>query len=273
MELEFLSTDAELQKKHESENNRVAVIVTVIWTILVIVILVLPFFYRLFPIPEAEGLMASFGNVEVAGGDQNTPNPENQVTNTNPVTTDTKVEKVETNDNPEDPTIKTEDVKVTPNPNPSPNPQPNPNPTPNPEPNPNPNALFPGGGGKGTDKGGGTQGNPGGIGDLGGTGRGDQGKGNGVIGNRTIEKKCDDAVTNNTGVDEDGVVWVSICVAEDGKVTSAESVSQTVRGDVTTITSIKLRDLAVKCAKNYRYKAAPGQGTACGTIPIYFGKQ
>lgn len=268
MDITNQETIEQMRQEDDRSSRRKSTIITFIFTVLVLVVLLFPFFYRLFPIPEAAGLMASFGNVEIAGGNADTPNPENNnVAKTTP--TETKVEKVETNTNPDDPAIKTDNVKTNPNPNPQPNP--NPNPQPNPNPTVNNNALF-GGGGSGNNTGPGKQGAPDGVDDLGGTGRGDKGNGHGAIGNRGIVQKCP-GVRYDSGAEEIGTAWVFICIDEGGKVVEANVVAKNNFGEPTTITSSSLRKLAVQCAKEYQYEPAKGQGQACGTIPIFFGKQ
>ena len=101
-------------------------------------------------------------------------------------------------------------------------------------------------------------------------GNGDKGNGQSGIAKRRIINKCDE-VTNTSNADEEGVVWVSICVDASGRVSEAKAVTKTPRGEITTISSKKLKDLAVTCAQQYRYE--PGEGEDCGTIPIYFGQR
>ena len=267
----------EIKQIHRRSN-----IGTGIVAIIIILILLYPFFKTQFPIPEAEGLMVAFGDNLDAGGageinstPYSPPPPPPQ-----PVQPD-KIEEKATVEDKDDPiVIKPTEKPKTPTPpqptTPSTNTTPNPTPAP-PQPQVNTDALFPGmgggtGNGTGTGNGSGKQGAPDGVGDLGGTGRGNQGNGTGAVGNRHIKQKCT-SVVNDTNWDEEGVAWIFICVNEQGKVTEAAFQKNTSRGEISTITSQYQRNLAEKCAKEYTYDSALGQGTACGSIPIYFKKQ
>lgn len=240
--------------------------------VLIIIFFVFPFFSTIYPIPEAEGLMASFGNVEYAGGnDSDNPNPptedepQPQETPTEPVVEE--VEDVETveDDNSEPVKTTTEPVKTTTEPVKTTNTNTNTNSEP--KKTVNTNAMF-GGGGKGDDKGAGDQGNPLGKKEIGGgTGTGDQGNGDGRVGNRKIQQKCD-ALKNWEG--EQGVVWVFITVSKSGSVTEAEAKLKTKNG-ITSISNRNQWKIAEDCAKEYQYESAAY--TASGSIPIFFKKQ
>ena len=250
-----------------------------IFLVLVIIALFWPWFSTEFPIPEAEGLMASFGNVDVAGG--GAENPTEQVTNetqTEPQEEEQEeeqqeeevveeVEEVETSEMEDAPPVKTTtDVKPNTTKNTNTSTKSNNAPQDN-TPKVNSNALFGGGGGSGTGSGSGQQGSPDGRGDLGGTGRGDKGNGDGAIGNRPNIRKCDDYKSaNNAGWSESGRIVVRICVNAAGDVVSAEQVIK----KSTTISS-KMVNLALGCAKQYKYEAKPGAPSACGEITISFG--
>lgn len=237
--------------------------------ILVLIILIFPWFTTTYPIPEAEGLMASFGDVELAGGSEDfvkpaeptPPQPKPEPVVKQPVVEE---EDVETVKNDEDPVV---DEKPEPTPTP-PTPDPKPDPTPEP-PKPDPGSLFSGKGktnGKGTAQGDGVQGRPDGKGDLGGTGNGDKGKGRGKIGSRRNISKCEDYKKGSTSWQEKGTAVVTICVDARGKVVNAEFNRRK-----STITSQALIDLVVGCASEYRYEKAPGQPEACGDITIQLG--
>lgn len=267
--------DEETKSIHRRSN-----IWTGIFAIIILLILLYPFFRTELPIPEAEGLMVAFGDNPDAGGPGEfnptpsaPPPPAPQ-----PIVEKTPEEKTTVEDK-NDPIV----IKPTEKPQPTP-PQPT-TPTNNnsttttttPSQQVNTDALFPGGGGgtgtgTGTGSGAGKQGAPDGIGDLGGTGRGNQGNGTGAIGNRHIKQKCTSVLTD-TNWDEEGVAWIFICVSEQGKVIEANFQKNTSRGEISTITSQYQRTLAEKCAKEYTYDSALGQGQACGSIPIYFKKQ
>jgi hypothetical protein len=218
-----------------------------VFFILVVVCLVLPWYDTVYPLPEAEGLMASFGNVEIAGGDaQPTENVE-------PV--EEKVEEVETIDDKESPVI--EDVKENKDPKPTPVTEPTNNNT------VNPNSLF---NGTGTGNGNGQQGDPNGSGDLGGTGNGDKGTGDGKLGSRKNIRKCEDYKKADASWQESGKAVVDICVNANGEVVSAK-----INRRKSTITSQSLIDLVVGCANYYKYEKVPGAGNACGEITIKLG--
>ncbi len=242
------------------EDRRKGIIASTLFLIVVIIVLLFPFFSTIFPIPEAEGLAVAFGDVEVAGGGGEvvpTPNvptpPQPEENNPTDKTTidDPESEKLDDEKNDNKPT-------------------PNTNTNTNTNTSVNNDALFPGG--TGTGVGPGKQGDPLGTKDVGGTGRGDQGNGTGEVGNRRIIRKCDD-LTSNTSWDEEGTAWIYICVNEAGNVTEASFVSKTNRGDVSSITKKSQQNLAITCAKEYKYEPAAGKGMACGTIPIKFRKQ
>ena len=240
--------------------------------IVIILILLFPFFTTDFPIPEAEGAMVSFGNVDLAGGgdnlDPNTPTSPN----TPPPPEPDKPDEVDP-DVVDDPQA----VPVPKEPKPK---EPKPKPTETPpkpkEPDIDPNALFPPKpGGKGTGSGPGQQGRPDGQGDdplARGTGGGDKGDGTGKVGNRSIRQRCN-ALGQSTNWTEEGTVWVFICVSEQGKVVKAEAVTNAGANRISTVTSQNQRRIAENCAREYQYEPAPGMGEACGSIPIIFRKQ
>ena len=242
--------------------------------LLVLIILIFPFFSTVYPFPESEGMAVAFGNVDEAGGGENLdPNPVNEQDAPPPEPTEEQEIPAETVEDEEAPPLPPKEQEK-PKPNPT-----KPNPEPQPKPNPSPqepkreverNALFPGGGGQGTGSGSGQQGRPDGEGDNPlnrGTGRGEQGDGTGRIGNRRPESRC----TENLGnLPETGTAWVFICVNEQGKVIEAEF-RRTTAGKTSTISSEELKRVAERCAKQYVYPPAPaGSGTACGSIPIEF---
>ncbi|MFT5647344.1 MAG: hypothetical protein ACI976_002034, partial [Aureispira sp.] len=169
----------DFEKPEDKQKGRIGAI---FFVVIILIVLIFPWFTTTYPIPEAEGLMASFGDVELAGGSEDfvkpaEPTPPQPEPVVEPVVD--KVEDVETVENDADPVV---DVKPDPTPTP-PTPDPTPTPTP-PKPSVNDNALFGKGNtnGKGTSKGDGIQGTPDGKGDLGGTGNGDKGKGGGKLG-------------------------------------------------------------------------------------------
>jgi outer membrane biosynthesis protein TonB len=257
----------DFEKPEDKQKGRIGAITFVI---LVLALLIIPWFTTTYPIPEAEGLMASFGDVELAGGSEDFVKPaEPTPPQPEPVKVDPVVEKVdevETIENNEDPIV---DKKPDPTPTP-PTPTPEPTPTPTP-PKPDPGSLFPGNGktnGKGTGTGDGVQGTPDGKGDLGGTGNGDKGKGKGKIGSRRNVSKCEDYQTGSTSWQEKGTAVVTICVDARGKVVNADFNRRK-----STITSQSLINLAVGCAQEYRYEKAPGSPEACGDITIQFGER
>lgn len=229
----------------------------------VLLLLFIPWFTTTYPIPEAEGLMASFGDVEIAGGGGEVAEEvqeEQEETTTEQATDPVEevVEEVETAPSEDAPAVVAEPERSEPKPEAKPTPAP-------PKPRVNDNALFPGsgGGGNGSGNGPGQQGRPDGRDDLGGTGRGDRGTGSGEIGTRRNIRKCEDYQTGNTAWDEKGKAVITICVDERGKVTSAK-----INRRKSTITDLGVIRLMEGCARQYRYEAAPGKGEACGDITI-----
>lgn len=243
-----------------------------IFGVLVLVFFVFPFFSTIYPVPEAEGLMASFGNVEYAGGnDSDNPNPpteeepQPEETKTEPIVEE--VEDVETVEDDNSDPIKTTTEPVKTKTEPVKNNNDNTNTNSEPKKTVNTNAVF-GGGGDGDNTGPGDQGDPKGKKDIGGgNGTGDQGDGTGKIGNRKIKNKCD-ALKNWDG--EQGVVWVYITVNKSGTVTEAEAKLKTKNG-ISTITNRNQWKIAETCAKEYQYD--PAEHVASGSIPISFKKQ
>ena len=246
----------------------IAVLLFILFTLL------FPFFTSIFPIPEAEGLQVAFGDVEMAGGGgepQPNPTPSPSPAPSPPVVENTDITTV---DDKETDIVKPEDKKPTPPSPPTPNTNNNTNnnsnnSNTNSNPAVDPNSIF---GGFGNNSGKGKEGDPTGKKELGGTGRGDQGNGDGKVGNRAIREKCT-SVMNNTDWDEAGTAWVFICVDESGKVLEATFQAKTTRGDISSVTSTGQRSIAERCAKEYKYEPAAGQGTACGSIPVVFKKQ
>lgn len=250
----------DFEKPEDKQKGRIGAISFVV---IILIVLIFPWFTTTYPIPEAEGLMASFGDVELAGGSEDfvkpaEPTPPQPEPVVEPVVD--KVDDIETVENDEDPI-----VDETPEPTPTP-PTPDPTPTPTPpKPSVNDNALFGSSNtnGKGTSKGDGIQGTPDGKGDLGGTGNGDKGKGKGKIGSRRNLSKCEDYKASSASWQESGTAVVTICVDARGKVVDAKFNRRK-----STITSQAVIDLVVGCAKEYRYQKAPGAPEACGDITI-----
>jgi len=86
-----------------------------------------------------------------------------------------------------------------------------------------------------------------------------------------VKSKQDCAVDIN--FTETGVVWVVICVNASGDVISAEAVTRTSQGEVSTITNRHQKQVAESCAKQYKYESRPDTEIACGEVPIYFRQQ
>jgi hypothetical protein len=241
-----------------SDSNK-ARITSIVFLILVLIILLFPFFSTVFPIPEAEGVAVSFGNVESAGGGDN-PDPTPVNPNSTPTPPTEAETETETSDDPDSYKIpdKKDDKKKT-----------DKNDTKKEDKKVDDNALFPGKKGIGDGDGPGKQGSPNGEGDNPlnkGTGKGDKGDGTGKIGNREPVSKC----PQSRNFSEQGVAMVYICVDEQGKVVSAEFRRTSSYGN-STIKREDTKKLAIECARAYIYPpATSGVGTACGTIPINF---
>lgn len=253
----------DFEKPEDKQKGRIG---AGIFLFVVLFILIFPWFHTEYPIPEAEGLMASFGNVEVAGGSEDFVQEEPVEQPTEEQTVEEPVEEVV-----EEPIEEVEEVETVKNDAPvvtEEKPKTESKPTP-PKPKVNDNALFQGNSktnGKGTGSGNGIQGTPDGKGDLGGTGNGDKGKGKGKIGSRRNIRKCEDYKKGNASWQEKGKAVVTICVDARGRVVEAKFNRRK-----STITSQALIDLVVGCAKEYRYEKAPGAPEACGDITIQLG--
>ncbi len=233
------------------------------FVMIVLIILIWPWFNTLYPVPEAEGLMASFGNVEIAGGGAENinqqPQEENSPTNTDNTDTeesDDTEEEVETVDDDQSTVVnQTSNSNTTPNTTQS-----------DPEPQVNQAAIFgPNSNGTGSNSGPGNQGTPDGKNDLGGTGRGDKGDGDGKIGNRKLINKCDDYKVTNAGWQQNDKVVFKICVDQSGRVISADVVRRK-----STVVKTSLINIAKGCAMLYRYEPDPNSQQACGEITINF---
>ena len=257
----------DFEKPEDKQKSRIG---AGLFLVAILFLLIFPWFETTFPIPEAEGLMASFGDVEIAGGSEDFVKPvEEPAEEPAEEPVEEPVEEpiedpiedvVETVENTDAPVVE-ERIEE---------PKPQPTPTPTPQPKPNPNALFPGNSnssGKGTGSGAGQQGTPDGKEDLGGTGAGEKGRGKGKIGSRKNTSRCEDYQDSHTSEwREKGRAVVYICVNARGKVVEAEFVRRK-----STITDSGLIEAAVGCAKEYTYERAPGQPDACGEITIQFG--
>ena len=101
-----------LDESTKPRDKNIARIGAVIITALVILIIFWRFFSRLDPKPEAGGVMASFGNVAIAGSGSAENDSDNPKTNPTPPV-DPKVDKVETNDDIKSESVKTEKTPKT----------------------------------------------------------------------------------------------------------------------------------------------------------------
>lgn len=261
------------QDLEHPEDQQKGKIVAGVYFVLVLIVLFMPWFSQMNPLPEPGGLMAAFGNVEIAGGsedfvqeepspEQPEEQPEEPVEEPVEEVTEPIEEVVETVDNTDAPVVeKVEDPKPEPRVEPTP-------PKPKPKPKINNNALFPGNSnsnGKGTGQGDGIQGTPDGKKELGGTGNGDQGKGNGQgLGQRRILSKCSDYDSNSATWSEKTTIIVNVCVNARGQVATAQ-----VNRRKSKTNDSRLLDLALECAKQYRYEPAPGQPDACGEVTVH----
>ncbi len=264
----MLTNNYSLEDFDNPDDKKKARIGATIFFILVIILIGFKWFSTEYPIPEAEGLMASFGNVEIAGG--GVENPTDEVSEEKPqeevveqtVDKVEDIEEVETVDDPSDITVKSTDkpTKTT-------SKNTNQNTSTPPKKQVNNNAMFGGGGGGiGTGTGVGKQGTPDGKGNLGGTGRGQKGNGKGAIGNRENIKQCQDYKLGKTNSNESGKVTFRICVNANGDVISADLIRKK-----STLTSSSLIKLAQGCAKSHKYKKKPGAPDACGELVIKLG--
>lgn len=258
----------ELEHPEDQQRGK---IVAGAYLVAVLILLFLPWFTTEYPLPEPGGLMASFGNVEVAGGsedfvqEQPTPEQPQEQPVEQPVEepVEQPVEDIEseTANTPDAPTVAEN------KPEPKPEVQPTP-PKPAPKPKVNQNALFPGNSntnGQGSGSGDGRQGTPDGRKELGGTGNGSDGLGNGQgLGQRRILSKCSDYDNNRASWSEKTTIIVNVCVNSKGKVSRTQ-----VNRRKSKTNDARLLALAEACAKDYRYEPAPGQPDACGEVTIH----
>lgn len=228
---------------------------TIIFHSILLLLLIWPWFTRVYPLPEPGGLMASFGDVEIAGSNEKNESTEQEevreTQNENPTE---NIEEVETIDDNDAPTI---------DPTPDPDPVPNNN---NTEPNPqvDQNSLFNGNNnGNGNNSGDGQVGTPDGKDDLGNTGNGQGDQGDGLSSSRRVVKRCEDYQQGSTLWQEKGTAYVTVCVNSKGVVTSAK-----INRKRSTITSQKLIELVEGCAMNYKFNRIPGAPEVCDDINI-----
>lgn len=261
-----------LDELEHEEDQRIGKVAAGIYLLLLLIVLFFPWFTTTYPLPEPGGLMASFGNVEVAGGSEDfvQEEPQEQPEEQPEQPVEEPIE--EPIEDPIEEDVETSEIEapavVAEDPKPKPEVQPESKPTPSkPKPKVNQNALFPGSGGsgKGTGQGSGIQGTPDGKSELGGTGNGTQGKGNGQgLGQRRILSKCSDYDGNRANWSEKASIIVDVCIDSRGKVSTAR-----INRRKSKTNDSNLLELALECAKQYRYEKAPGQPDACGEITIY----
>lgn len=262
----------ELEHPEDQQRGR---IVAGVYLVAILILLFLPWFTTEYPLPEPGGLMASFGNVEIAGGSedfvQEQPTPEQP--QEQPVEQPVEEPVEEPVEDIESETVNTPDAPTVSETKPEPKPEVQPTPPkPAPRPKVNQNALFPGSSntnGQGSGSGDGRQGTPTGRNELGGTGNGSQGLGNGQgLGQRRIISRCTDYNNYKGNWTEKATVIVDVCIDARGKVSQSR-----VNRRKSTTNNKNLLDLALGCAQQYKYERAPGQPDACGEITIYFDKK
>lgn len=261
MSIDSHTTD--LEQESRQKNRRNALVIALAALLLLLGVLVYPFFITYFPFPEAEGVAIALGDVQMAGStEQTTTVPQQEIPETQETTVE---EEIVTIENEETPSI--QQTKTPSNPSES-QPEPareggSPNKT-------DPNKLFPGGGGNSNNQ---SSNNTAGSpfadedGSPTGTGQGDEGDGTGAIGNRKPKQRCD------LGWDDSGmpgVAYVWICVNPAGKVVSAEYRTKGPNGRTSSANSANQQRAAEKCALDYLYPKAGVNRNYCGFIPIYF---
>lgn len=221
----------------------------IIFLVVLLLIIFWRFFSKLDPLPEPGGLMASFGNVEIAGGSDSETESEN--TKSEPTPTDTKIEKVETDDNIKSTSVKTETTPKTPTNTKTSELKNDDGPK-----GLNADDFFKG---SGTGTGDGKQGTPDGkkddLGNIG--GGGGNGKGDGVdegSGGRKCRSNCTSCKVKGDWT-EVGDAYVSISIDATGKVTSAQ-LADSKRYPTNAQFFGNQRKIAEECAKQRLYETA-----------------
>lgn len=250
-----------LNEKSNPKNKRWGIFGAVIYTIIIVILIFMKLLSAMEPEKEPGGVMASFGNVEIAGG----ASSETEEVVSDPVTKETKTEEVETNDD-----IKSTAVNADPKPD-----------KPSKETD-GPKGLsaddfFKGTGtGKGDGKEGNENGKKDGLGTVGGGGDGKSGTGDGVEdgkGGRKCKTNCTCSGVNGDWK-EAGTAWVTIIIAPDGKVTKAEMAKKGDTKDEKNYTALNSfaignqKKIAIECVKNRVYEASGS--TTMQIVPIVF---
>jgi outer membrane biosynthesis protein TonB len=216
----------DIKNLEKPEDKKKGVTGTVIFHLILLLLIIWPWFTIVYPIPEADGLMASFGEVVIAGSNENNKS-EKEITKEpvekiEPVDEIEEIETVEDTKSPEivtDPKREETKEETTPQ--------------------VNPNTTFPGtNNGDGSQSGDGNTGNPEGKDDLGNTGNGEGNEGDGTSKSFKIKSRCEDYKQADAGWQEKGKASIKVKVNAKGYVTSAK-----INRKLSTITSQKLIDL------------------------------
>ncbi|MCH2021861.1 MAG: hypothetical protein MK207_05220 [Saprospiraceae bacterium] len=244
----------DIKNFEKPEDKRKGITGTIIFHLILLLLIIWPWFTIVYPIPEADGLMASFGEVEIAGSSENNKSEkeiiEKPVKKVEPVA---EVEEVETIEDTKSPDIAT-DSKME-------------EPKEETQPQVNPNTTFSGtDNGDGNNSGDGKTGNPEGKDDLGNTGNGTGNEGDGPSRSFKIISRCEDYKQGDAGWQEKGKASIKVKVNAKGYVTSAK-----INRKLSTITSQKLIDLVEGCARQYRFSKVPGGKERVGDITITLG--
>ena len=245
--------DNSIDEASRPEDRRIAAIGALSFLILLLIVVFWRFFSKLDPAPEPGGLMASFGNVEFAGGGASTASSES--TNT------TNKKDVESSEMESSASV-SNDVKPNSNNNTKVDNTPK---------GVSSDDLF--GGGTGPNSGKGTQGTPNGIkddlGNLGGGGTGGgKGKGDGVDEGKEGSRKCTSnckSCSVKDSWDEKGVASVSIVIDATGKVISAKMADPKKYPKNAGILPNQA-NIAKKCAFQRVYQSGNGSTTQVVTI-------
>ncbi len=264
MSVSLSHKDRILDESSRPADKRKAMTGAIIFLILLLLIIFWRFFSKLDPLPEPGGLMASFGNVEIAGGSTSEKNSEN--TKSVPTPADTKMDKVATDDNIKSSALKTEPTPKTPTNTKTSEPKTDEGPK-----GVNADDYFKGSG-KGADKG--KQGTPDGkkddLGNIGTKGEGDA-KGDGIeegSGGRKCVGNCSScSVSGNWN--EVGDAYVSITIDAKGKVIEAILADSKKYPTNAQFYGAQKRD-AAECARQRRYE--PSFSTSKQVVRISFRK-
>ena len=245
----------------QSKDRNIARIGALVFLILLLTLIFWRFFSYEYPLKEAGGLEASFGNVQIAGGSASenptpTTDPQPQEEN-NPTPSTQEIEEVQTDDNMESEAVKTEPTPTPPQNTPSENTNTNNSSSSSSSSSNTYTPSFPGTG-NGNQTGPDQQGTPAGKkDDLGGIGKGKEGEGTGELGaGRNCLSACNcELSANQLSQFESGnrTAYIEILVDPQGNVIEAKMASVKDFPQNAQFTKAVEIDLLKKCALKRKY--------------------